>query len=606
MAQAVAPVNVVERLQTSFLEPMRLILLVLTVLIVVVAGISILVSIYNSMSERSHDIAVMRALGASRTAVMAIILVESILLSLLGGFAGLVLGHAVLAGGGAGRRVLHGHFRAGVAVHVAGAAACPSPGRVCDARGFFARGNGVPHRCCPHARRSDGSDAATSRPCVRGHRAPLNMNGPAQALPDPGRNLAMKRPALRAVACLVTRFVARLSPARRSCAGMPVLQCGHADAQPGDRRRRRGAHRGVGRADAGLGAGRLGRRQRRLLSFASSRCSAAANGSKAPRKSASSISARKPPDKKFLITGLAGVTGPGLDWTTPVPLSERAVEYIKRLPTVPRDGGDRLAFFQDYLEDEDPLLAQDAYDEFARMPYDGRCRARPTDEARTALKWINDGHVGPSGRRLYLSMLGVCGKPEDVAMLEQLMNYDYAAMKPGIAAVVDRRAALMGPRWASAVLDEMLHAEERQKRESLDALIACYLKLKGPDGLELINELFLRNPNVEYKHLHVGHHGAAVPRRADRSAAAREAAGVDAAGARPPRLRRPGNPRSHAVGRLGGHAAAGVDVQGVGQGRLDSSGGGFRTCSWPPRRKATLASKPRRLSTNWKRSTPRR
>jgi putative ABC transport system permease protein len=96
-AQAVAPVTVVERLQSSFLAPMRLILLVLTVMIVIVAGISILVSIYNSMSERSHDIAVMRALGASRNAVMAVILVESILLSILGGIAGLLLGHGVLA-----------------------------------------------------------------------------------------------------------------------------------------------------------------------------------------------------------------------------------------------------------------------------------------------------------------------------------------------------------------------------------------------------------------------------------------------------------------------------------------------------------------------------
>ncbi|HEX6963912.1 MAG TPA: ABC transporter permease [Lacipirellula sp.] len=95
--QAVAPVNVVERLQESFIGPMRMLLLVLTVLIIVVAGISILVSIYNSMSERSHDIAVMRALGASRTAVMVVILVESILLSLLGGLAGLLLGHGVLA-----------------------------------------------------------------------------------------------------------------------------------------------------------------------------------------------------------------------------------------------------------------------------------------------------------------------------------------------------------------------------------------------------------------------------------------------------------------------------------------------------------------------------
>ncbi|MCH8840953.1 MAG: ABC transporter permease [Planctomycetes bacterium] len=95
-AQAVAPRAVVTRLLENIVGPVRVVLMVLTVLIIVVAGISILVSIYNSMSERSHDIAVMRALGASRTAVMSIILVESILLSLLGGLAGVVLGHAVL------------------------------------------------------------------------------------------------------------------------------------------------------------------------------------------------------------------------------------------------------------------------------------------------------------------------------------------------------------------------------------------------------------------------------------------------------------------------------------------------------------------------------
>lgn len=96
VAQAVAPGGVVTRLLEGIVGPVRIILMVLTVLIIIVAGVSILVSIYNSMSERSHDIAVMRALGASRTAVMGIILAESILLSLLGGLAGVLLGHAVL------------------------------------------------------------------------------------------------------------------------------------------------------------------------------------------------------------------------------------------------------------------------------------------------------------------------------------------------------------------------------------------------------------------------------------------------------------------------------------------------------------------------------
>jgi putative ABC transport system permease protein len=96
IAQAVAPTSAVQALLDKIVGPIRTILLVLTILIVIVAGISILVSIYNSMSERSHDIAVMRALGASRGAVMAIVLVESVLLSLGGGLIGIVLGHGVI------------------------------------------------------------------------------------------------------------------------------------------------------------------------------------------------------------------------------------------------------------------------------------------------------------------------------------------------------------------------------------------------------------------------------------------------------------------------------------------------------------------------------
>ncbi|MEX2316702.1 MAG: FtsX-like permease family protein [Pirellulales bacterium] len=96
IAQAVAPTREVTVLLEKIVGPVRIILLVLTILIVIVAGISILVSIYNSMSERSHDIAVMRALGASRGAVMAIVLVESILLSLGGGLIGILLGHGLI------------------------------------------------------------------------------------------------------------------------------------------------------------------------------------------------------------------------------------------------------------------------------------------------------------------------------------------------------------------------------------------------------------------------------------------------------------------------------------------------------------------------------
>ncbi len=95
-AQAAKPAEEVTRLLEGIVGNIQAVLLVFAVMIVVVAGIGMMVSIYNSMSERRHEIAVMRALGARRTTVMAIILLESILLSLGGGILGLVLGHGLI------------------------------------------------------------------------------------------------------------------------------------------------------------------------------------------------------------------------------------------------------------------------------------------------------------------------------------------------------------------------------------------------------------------------------------------------------------------------------------------------------------------------------
>lgn len=95
VAQAVMPSRVIAELFDGIVGNVQLLLLVLAVMVVVVAGVGILVSIYNSMNDRRHEIAVIRALGARRTTVMSIILVESILLSLGGGVLGVLIGHGL-------------------------------------------------------------------------------------------------------------------------------------------------------------------------------------------------------------------------------------------------------------------------------------------------------------------------------------------------------------------------------------------------------------------------------------------------------------------------------------------------------------------------------
>jgi putative ABC transport system permease protein len=96
-AQAAAPVGEVSKLMQWIVAPVQQALLAITLITCIVAAVGILVSIYNSMNERRRDIAVMRALGAKRETVMAVILLESLLIAVIGGVLGWLAAHAALA-----------------------------------------------------------------------------------------------------------------------------------------------------------------------------------------------------------------------------------------------------------------------------------------------------------------------------------------------------------------------------------------------------------------------------------------------------------------------------------------------------------------------------
>jgi len=95
--QVAQPVYEIERLFNMIVGQIQTVLMIFAVMVVIVAAIGMMVSIYNSMNERRQEIAIMRALGASRGTVMLIILLESILLSLGGGVIGMVIGHGLIA-----------------------------------------------------------------------------------------------------------------------------------------------------------------------------------------------------------------------------------------------------------------------------------------------------------------------------------------------------------------------------------------------------------------------------------------------------------------------------------------------------------------------------
>ena len=98
-AMAVNPAAEMRTFFDTFLRGSTLILFIISILVTVVAAVSILVSIYNSISARRKEIAILRALGATRTTILSLICLEAALIGLIGGVLGVLAGHAIAAGG---------------------------------------------------------------------------------------------------------------------------------------------------------------------------------------------------------------------------------------------------------------------------------------------------------------------------------------------------------------------------------------------------------------------------------------------------------------------------------------------------------------------------
>jgi len=96
VAQAVNPIQQISQLLRDVVGNIRTMLVVMTTLIIIVSGVGIFVSIYNSMADRKREIAIMRALGARRLTVFSIIMTEAVLICLGGGLFGLLLGHGLV------------------------------------------------------------------------------------------------------------------------------------------------------------------------------------------------------------------------------------------------------------------------------------------------------------------------------------------------------------------------------------------------------------------------------------------------------------------------------------------------------------------------------
>jgi len=69
----------------------------LAVVIIGISGLGIFIALYNSLKERKYDLAILRAIGASRGQLLLLIFLEGLMLTFLGAILGILLGHTFLS-----------------------------------------------------------------------------------------------------------------------------------------------------------------------------------------------------------------------------------------------------------------------------------------------------------------------------------------------------------------------------------------------------------------------------------------------------------------------------------------------------------------------------
>lgn len=170
----------------------------------------------------------------------------------------------------------------------------------------------------------------------------------------------------------------------------------------------------------------------------------------------------------FLLMGKAeGRDAKNITWDTPSAISEIGFQYLKQAPAPETPKHQRLKYFLKFLEYSDPLLADDAYYEFAAADYEDVVLIKDELQPERIKKWINDPDTLAPRLGLYGLMLGLSGDDDDAELLKE------------------------------KILDEA-----DKTRLGIDGIMGGYLLLTEEEGMQLIEETKIKNPEAPVADVH--------------------------------------------------------------------------------------------------------
>lgn len=159
-------------------------------------------------------------------------------------------------------------------------------------------------------------------------------------------------------------------------------------------------------------------------------------------------------------------------WNKPQAISETAYYYITQAPPLDAPNTERLAYYLKFLEYPDAVIANDAYAEFAKSPYDDVAALRKILPREKIRKWLASTETSPARVGLYGLMLGLCGTKDDVKFMENQITVLRANHNVGVDGVISGYLLLVGEKGLDLIDKEKLSNKKTSLAQAYSAMQA--------------------------------------------------------------------------------------------------------------------------------------
>ena len=162
--------------------------------------------------------------------------------------------------------------------------------------------------------------------------------------------------------------------------------------------------------------------------------------------------------KKGDLFVLLGTQGKVIEWGAPLEVTKTSYKYMVEAPKPGTETVKRLAYYLNFFEHKDSMIANDAYAEFANAPYEDITKLSKQMPRKKIRDWLISKDTSVTRIGLYGLLMGLCGNDEDANLMAKKINAPTGDFRLGI-----------------------------------DGVMSGYLLLTGAKGLDVIDETKLKN-----------------------------------------------------------------------------------------------------------------